>query len=47
MKTQLVEVTNHDSGWKGTWYRTGERHFVRQDPDWPKVMACKWRALDS
>jgi hypothetical protein len=46
MKIQLVEVTNHDSGWKGTWYKTGERHFVRQDPDWPKLMACKWRALD-
>ena len=46
MKVQIVEVTNHDGGWKGTWYRTGERHFVRQDPDWPKLMACKWRALD-
>lgn len=32
MRIQLVEVTSHDSSWKGTWYRTGERHFVRQDP---------------
>lgn len=46
MKTKLVEITAHDSGWKGTWYRTGERHFVRQERAWPKVIANRWRALD-
>ncbi len=43
MKTKLVEVTAHEDGWKGTWYKTGQKHFVQQDPDWPKVMACRWR----
>lgn len=43
---ELVEITAHETGWKGTWYSTGERHFVRQDPSWPSVMACRWRALD-
>lgn len=23
-----VRITNHDSGWKGTWYSTGETYFV-------------------
>lgn len=46
MKTKLVEITKDDTGWKGTWYRKGERHFVRQDEQWPVVMLCRWRALD-
>ena len=46
MRIKLVEVTSHDSSWKGTWYRTGERHFVQQDPGWPSVVASRWRALD-
>lgn len=46
MKTKLVEITSDDSGWKGTWYRKGERHFVQQDEAWPKVVLNRWRALD-
>ena len=46
MGIKLVEVTGHKDGWKGTWYKTGERHFVQQDRDWPQVMAARWRALD-
>ena len=46
MKTKLVEIVAHDAGWKGTWYTPGQRHFVRQERDWPKVIANRWSALD-
>lgn len=42
---RLVEVTSHETGWKGTWYRTGQRHFVRQRRGWPKVYRERWEAL--
>lgn len=46
MRIEQVEITKHTDGWKGTWYKTGQRHFVREDNDWPSVMSCRWRALD-
>lgn len=46
MNVKLVEITRHDDGWKGSWYKTGQRHFVRLQPDYPDVYVCKWRALD-
>jgi hypothetical protein len=45
MQIKLVEVTSHDNGWKGTWYKTGQRHFVRQCPDYPRVVATRWQNL--
>lgn len=45
-KIRLVEITNGQQGWKGTWYRTGQRHFVYQDPLWPQVSLQRWRAFD-
>jgi hypothetical protein len=42
----LVEITQHEGGWKGTWYKTGQRHFVIPQQDYPNVYANKWRALD-
>ena len=45
MRTKLVEITGHEDGWKGTWYKTGQRHFVRQYRGWPSVMSCRWCAL--
>jgi hypothetical protein len=45
MRVKLVEITRHECGWKGTWYRTGQRHFVEQDPHWPKPVMQRWKAL--
>jgi hypothetical protein len=28
MKIKLVRITKHDNEWKGTWYKTGQKHFV-------------------
>lgn len=28
MKIKRVKITQHEKGWKGTWYKTGEKHFV-------------------
>ena len=28
MKIKRVKIVNHESGWKGTWYETGEKHYV-------------------
>lgn len=28
MKIKRVGITQHQTGWKGTWYKTGEKHFV-------------------
>ena len=39
---RLVEVTNAETGWKGDWYKTGQRHWVDQQPLWPKVYANRW-----
>ena len=39
---RLVEITAHATGWKGTWYRIGERHWVDQQPHWPKVYENRW-----
>jgi hypothetical protein len=41
----LVEITCEEAGFKGTWYRLGERHFVQQQPYWPQVYTCRWHAL--
>ena len=46
MKTKLIEIVRDEPGLKGTWYKTGERHFVRQQEYWPEVYVCRWRALD-
>lgn len=46
MRLLLVEVTRADSGWKGTWYRTGQRHFAIVEPYWPQVCATKYRAIN-
>lgn len=45
IRIRLVEVTHDEPGWKGTWYRRGQRHFVQQDPWWPSVMSSRWHAL--
>ena len=45
MKVKLVEIVNDDTGWKGTWYRKGERHFVCIEPLWPDVHACKYTLI--
>jgi hypothetical protein len=45
-KIKLVEITRHEPGWKGTWYKTGQRHFVRQSATWPKVATCRWDSVD-
>ena len=42
---RLVEIVRHEESWKGTWYRTGQRHFVRQHRAWPKVCRQRWEAL--
>jgi hypothetical protein len=47
MQIKLVEVTNDDVSWKGTWYRRGERHFVRQYADFPRVIATRWENIGS
>ena len=47
MRVKLVEVTRHDNGWKGTWYRTGQRHFVTICPSWPDVVMQKYAAIDT
>ena len=44
-RVYLVEVTNDKPGWKGSWYKRGQRHFVQQQPDWPKVYRNRWHAL--
>ena len=41
----LVEITQHETGWKGSWYRTGQRHFVQQNRHWPMVSGTRWHAL--
>lgn len=41
----LVEVTSDSHGWKGTWYRLGQRHFVQEDPRWPAISSQRWHAL--
>lgn len=41
----LAEVTSDDPGWKGTWYRKGQHHFVQQHPWWPQVVRTRWHAL--
>lgn len=46
MKIKLVRIVGHKTGWKGTWYRIGQEHFVQQDPAWPKVVMQRWRAVD-
>jgi len=46
MQIRLVEITQHEGGWKGTWYKTGQRHFVIPQQDYPNVYTNKWRALD-
>jgi hypothetical protein len=43
-KVRLVEITKDDRGWKGTWYRKGQRHFVQQQPGWPEVYTTRWHA---
>lgn len=42
---RLVEVTNAETGWKGDWYRPGNRHWVRLQPLWPQVYKNKWEAV--
>jgi hypothetical protein len=44
-KVYLVKITAADVGWKGTWYRVGQEHFVQQNPWWPFVYNEKWHAL--
>lgn len=43
---KLVEITRHRPGWKGTWYETGQRHFVTEDARWPAVVMQRWAAVD-
>lgn len=47
MKVKLVEVVKDDCGsWKGTWYKTGDLVYVTINPDYPKIFAEKYRAVD-
>lgn len=46
MKLLLVEITRADSGWKGTWYRTGQRHFVTIERHYPAVVMSKYAAIN-
>lgn len=39
---RLVEITNAETGWKGAWYKVGQRHWVSQQPLWPRVYATRW-----
>ena len=39
-----LEITNDDKGWKGTWYRVGERHYAK--PDTKEWVAEDWSAVD-
>lgn len=44
-QVRLVEITAQRLGWKGTWYRIGQRHFVRQNQGWPATIRERWDAL--
>lgn len=46
MPVRLVEIIADEIGFKGTWYRIGQRHFVIQNPAWPKIVTCRWSATD-
>jgi hypothetical protein len=46
MRVKLVEITKSESGWKGTWYKRGQRHFVTPQPGYPGVYREKYRAID-
>lgn len=46
MNIKLVEITNHEEGWKGNWYKTGQRHFVTINPLYPAVYTSKYRSVD-
>ena len=39
---RLVEITQAETGWKGDWYKPGQRHWVSQQPNWPKVYVNRW-----
>lgn len=45
MQIKLVEIVEAEGGWKGSWYRKGQQHLVRQYRDWPKVYACRWECM--
>lgn len=45
MKVKQVEITSDDNyEFKGSWYKTGERHYVTRNND--KVFVCAWHAID-
>lgn len=46
MEVKQVEITADDKGWKGTWYRKGQRHFVTDEPNYPAYATCRWRSTD-
>lgn len=46
MKIKLVRIVSHEDGWKGTWYKAGQTHFVTQYDGWPKVYTARWSAID-
>lgn len=39
---RLVEITSAETGWQRDWYCVGERHWVYQDPDWPRLFSTRW-----
>lgn len=46
MALRYVEITHAEGGWKGNWYKVGERYVVRQDPRWPEVARQRWLTVD-
>lgn len=42
----LVEITQAESGWKGNWYKVGQRHFVTAHQDWPDAIGSKFYSVD-
>ena len=45
MRIKLVKIVSDDYGtWKGTWYKSGQIHFVFETSK--SYMACKYHSVD-
>lgn len=42
-RVRRVEIVRETRGWKGTWYRTGQRYFVVESQN--RVLVARWTAL--
>ena len=44
MRVKLVKITDCEGGWKGTWYKNDQLHFVTENN--ADHIACKFQAID-